>query len=121
MNDDFKPRDREQQVHRKILTVLIASTLAWSCASADAWKDSSGNPIPETDSRRAVGDFGGSLVLTTDPDWEQRWNTSPESVPHFAEKSGVSGGQKLFALVFIVNPKLNDLRESDVTCDLEVE
>ena len=107
-------------MHRKILTVLIASTLTWSCASTAAWKDSSGNLIPDTESRRTVGDFGGSLVLTTDPDWEQKWNTSPESVPHFSEKSGVSEGEKLFALIFIANPKLNDLRESDVTCDLKV-
>ncbi|WP_455925859.1 hypothetical protein [Pseudomonas putida] len=107
-------------MNRRLLTALIATSLACSSAHAGYWKDADGNPTPDTESRRTVDEFGGSLLLTTDLDWEKKWNTSPETIPHFREASVVSEGQKLFTLIFLANPKLSANQEANVTCDLKV-
>lgn len=120
MKDRPSPTDRTPHVNRKLLTTLFAASLAWSSAHAGYWKDSKGNPIPDTESRRTVNEFGGSLLLTTDQNWEQKWNTPAEMVPQFKETNAVTQGQKLFTLIFLANPKLNAIQESNVTCDLKV-
>lgn len=104
----------------RLLTVFIAMSLAWSSVHAGYWRDSNGNPSPDTESRRSVGEFGGSLITTSDPDWQKKWNTSPETIPVFNEVKVVTQGERIFTLIFFANPKLNANYEANITCDLKV-
>ena len=80
-------------MNRRLLTVFIAMSLSWSNLHAGYWKDSNGNPHPDTESRRSVGEFGGSLLITSDPDWEKKWDTSPETIPVFNEAKVATQGK----------------------------
>jgi hypothetical protein len=69
---------------------------------------------------KSINGFGGSLVVTPDSDWEAKWNTSPETIPHFSGAKNVSYGEQLTILAFYINPKTNASGELDVLCDIKV-
>ncbi|RON15866.1 hypothetical protein [Pseudomonas frederiksbergensis] len=104
----------------RLLAVLIAMSFSWSSAHAGYWRDSNGNPYPDTESRRIIGGFGGSLLITSDSDWEKKWNTPAETTPIFTEAKVVTLGERIFTLTFFANPKLNANHEANITCDLKV-
>lgn len=114
------PTYSESLMNRRLLTVFIAMSLSWSSVHAGYWKDSKGNPSPDTESRRSIGGFGGSLLITSDPDWEKKWNTSPETIPVFSAAKVVTQGKRIFTLIFFANPKLDANHEANITCDLKV-
>jgi hypothetical protein len=84
------------------------------------WRDQNGNFAPDTDTRRAVAGFGGWLVVTSDSDWQAKWETSPDTVPRFTEAKTVARGETIFILTFFGNPKLSESGDTDVTCDIDV-
>lgn len=79
-----------------------------------------GNPIPETDSAKSKGDFSATLIVTPDKDWQEKWNTPPDTVPHFSEAREVTEGGELFILTFLSNPMADASGLTDVACDLVV-
>jgi hypothetical protein len=84
------------------------------------WKDGQGNRLPDTAFRKSVNGVGGWLLVTPDDDWEAKWNTSPDTVPHFTEAHTVMVGKRLRILTFIGNP----MQSSDgarITCDFSVQ
>ena len=99
-----------------IAALLLGATPAF----AQGWHDRHGSPIPETSSTKSVEGFAGMLMVTPDADWQEKWNTPAEAVPHFTEASEVRLGGKLQILIFFSNPLLDADRLADVTCDLEV-
>ncbi|MDD2685949.1 MAG: hypothetical protein PHY62_07315 [Gallionella sp.] len=84
------------------------------------WKDRQGRAVPNTDAQKSANGFGGMLLITSDADWEKKWNTQPENTPHFTQAKNIGMGKKIFALTFFSNPLLNDKGEADVTCDIEL-
>ena len=84
------------------------------------WHDMDGNPLPETESRRSQDGFSASLVVTPDRDWQAKWETPPETVPHFSEATEVSEGGELTVLTFLSNPLLSAAGMTDVACDFIV-
>lgn len=101
------------------ITLALVITLSWTTVHAGFWKDSNGKPVPETEYRRTVEDFAGWLVVTSDQDWEAKWNTPPETVPQFTEAKSVGRGKKIFVLIFFANPKLDGEKRANITCDLK--
>jgi len=101
-----------------ILSALLA-LISLADAEESVWKDQEGRPAPNTESRASKDDFGGWLVVTPDADWKQKWETSPETTPHFSTSSTVERGKELSILIFFVNPELDDRQNADVTCDIE--
>lgn len=69
---------------------------------------------------KSKSDFAGSLLATTDDDWEQKWNTPPETKPHFSKADVVPYGKKVFVLTFFANPSRDSLGDSNVRCDLKI-
>lgn len=84
------------------------------------WRDQQGRPAPNSDSRKTLNGFGGWLLVTSDADWQSKWNTQPDAVPSFKEVKTVGMGKQIFALTFFSNPQLNDAGNADITCDIDL-
>lgn len=84
------------------------------------WRDSDGKPVGAMESIKSKDDFGGSLLATTDEDWEKKWNTPPETKPNFNKAGIVSYGKKIYILTFFANPKLDQQGKANVRCDLRI-
>jgi hypothetical protein len=65
-------------------------------------------------------DFAGSLLATTDEDWENKWNTPAETRPNFKKAGVVPYGKKIFILTFFANPKRDSVGNANVRCDLKL-
>lgn len=64
--------------------------------------------------------FSGVLIVTPDKTWEQKWNTSPESIPYVASGSTVKKGGELFVLTMFANPQLDAAGAASVSMDIDV-
>lgn len=100
-----------------LLAVILTSAV---CAADVGWKDGDGKPAPETASQKSVAGFGGLLIVTPDKDWEQKWNTSPESIPYFSSGSTVEKGGELFILTLFANPAPDASGVASVSMDIDV-
>jgi hypothetical protein len=101
--------------------LLISSGLSSITWAQETWHDRQGNTIPESDTNRSIDGFAGLLVVTSDEDWREKWNTSPETVPEFtAAKSPIRNNDKLFFLTLLSNPATNSEGMADVSCSLTV-
>jgi hypothetical protein len=103
---------------RLIVLVLWIAVLA--LADDRFWRDEHGEFLPGNESRNAVDGFGGWLVVTSDSDWQAKWETSPDTVPRFTEAKKLARGETIFILIFFANPKLSESGNADVTCDIDV-
>jgi hypothetical protein len=84
------------------------------------WRDEHGNFATNTEARTAIDGFGAWLLVTSDADWKQKWEASPNTVPRFTEAHTAPRGKRLFILTFFANAKMTDNGEADVTCNIEV-
>jgi hypothetical protein len=107
----------------KRLVLALALFVASSQASSQdwVWNDMQGHPAPDIPARKSSSGFGGWLLVTSDSDWEEKWNTPSDSVPHFTEATTVTRGNRIFVLIFFANPLLSKSGEADVACDIEIE
>lgn len=112
----------DQSLMRQLrLLVLLGLLLAGAAqAQSNFWRDKDGNPATETDSMKAKDGFGGLLLATTDADWEQKWETPPETVPQFQAAGIVPYGKKVYILSFFANPAKDDSGKVTVRCDLKI-
>ena len=101
-----------------LLLVLMAGQID---AEDMLWKDNQGNRMPETASRKSVNGVGGWLLVTSDKDWEAKWNTSPETIPSFTEAHTVVVGKSLRVLTFVANPTQSPDGAVHVACDFSMQ
>jgi len=59
-------------------------------------------------------------LVTSDSDWQAKWQTPSDTIPNFSQAKVVSRGQQIFFLIFFANPLLKDGGTADVTCDVDV-
>jgi hypothetical protein len=104
---------------RIIISLLITLPLI-AYAETGGWITRNGQPVPNSDAMKSINGFGGWLVVTPDTDWEEKWNTSPETIPNFSEAKDVSYGEQLTILTFYINPMTTRSGEIDVSCDIKV-
>lgn len=97
--------------------LLIAAP---ALAQAPGWKGADGKPAPETEAMKSKDGFAGSLLVTLDEDWQQKWNTPPQTKPSFTMAETVPYGKKVFVLTFFSNPKLDAQGNANVRCDLQI-
>lgn len=105
-----------------VLALACATLLLTTAARAQpgAWKDSDGKVRVETEAMKSKNDFAGMVIVTTDEDWQEKWNTPPETQPSFTKAETVPYGKKVFVLIFFANPKLDGHGRADVECDLKI-
>jgi len=74
----------------------------------------------QTESRKEKDNFAGWLLITSDTNWQKKWETPPNTVPRFNEASVVKRGDELVILTFFVNPKTDTDNNANVICSLKV-
>lgn len=110
------------------IAVLLGLLLACPAIAAGAepvrespkWRDARGQAIPQSAARGSVRGFSGNLLVTSDADWQEKWDTPPEVVPHFTEVEEVRLGGTLTVLGFVSNPALDANGHADVACDFDM-
>lgn len=104
-------------------SLLFAGAMVLSLpAFAQAgWRTADGGDVPETSSTRSAGGFGATLLITPDKDWQQKWDTPPETSPSFSRADSVEQGGELYILTFLTNPGLDAEGMADVVCDIRME
>jgi hypothetical protein len=103
----------------RAMFLLLALCLG-SAEAQDGWIDPSGKPVPETPDRRSVDGFGGHLLVTADKDWQEKWNTPPETTPSFSTVDSVGPGGEVQILIFFSNPRRGAGDVVRLRCDLQV-
>ncbi|MGG6343999.1 hypothetical protein ACQ5SA_12210 [Stenotrophomonas indicatrix] len=99
---------------------MMALMLPLTALASDGWIDSNGKAVPQTDTMKSKDGFAASLLVTSDADWQAKWETPPETTPGFTEASEVQLGGELFLLIFLSNPQLDEYRVPKVHCDLRM-
>ncbi|MGM9514821.1 hypothetical protein ACS5PK_11255 [Roseateles sp. DB2] len=105
----------------KTLAAALLLGLSAGASSQSGWRDMNGVALPESDNAKTRQGFSASLIITPDKDWQEKWNTPPETVPSFRTASEVSDGGELFILTFLSNPQLDATGMTDVSCDFRVQ
>jgi hypothetical protein len=103
------------------LALLAGLSVATSAqAQAPVWKGADGKPVQETEAMKSKDGFAGSLLVTSDEDWQQKWDTPAETKPSFTQASTVAYGKKIFVLTFFSNPKPNAQGLVNIRCDMQL-
>ena len=100
--------------------LLLACLFPFAVMAQNGWRDMDGAPIPESESRKSRDGFSATVIVTPDQDWQEKWNTPPETIPYFSEENEVNAGGELFILTFLSNPATDSAGNTDVTCDFVV-
>ena len=109
-----------------ISILLVMSISAMSHAAYDkndsyeGWRTKDGKIVPDSDNMKSIKGFGGWLIITSDSNWEEKWNTPSYTSPKFNEADDVNYGQKITILTFFINPKLTDSGAANITCGYKV-
>ena len=99
---------------------MMAMMLPLNSSANDGWINGAGKAMPETDAMKSSGGFAASLLVTSDADWQAKWETPPETTPGFTQADEVHPGGELFLLTFLSNPQLDENRVPKVHCDLRM-
>ncbi len=108
---------------RSLAALLLAVLFAHSGRGADEdpplWLQD-GKPIADTESRKSSSGFGAALIVTSDADWEKKWNTPAYEVPNLRTVSRLSRGDRAWILTLFANPQTDSEGGVDVTCDIRI-
>jgi len=102
------------------ITSLLSLLAGNAWAQSPLWRDAEGKPLPESPSRRSEDGFAGSVVLTTDADWKEKWETPADSKPTLTVVEKIGFGKTVTLLIFFSNAKRDGAGEVNVRCDLSM-
>lgn len=99
---------------KPLLTLALATLLTTGAAAQPAGQEPPGE-------FRAMEDFVGILVATTDKDWEAKWNlTRRPGIPWFTRAEDLPRGKTVFILTFFSNAWTDTLGKANLRCDLKI-
>ncbi len=84
------------------------------------WVDSYGNVLKNTESQKWINGFGGWLIVTSDQNWREKWNTPEIGTPVFTEAKYVELGEKITILTLFKNPQVDINNHINLTCDIKI-
>ena len=73
-----------------------------------------------TEFRKTKNDCAAWLMVTPDLDWQGKWDTPPDTVPHFNEADKLKVGERVVILTFFVNPQTDEDKQAHVIYSLKV-
>lgn len=93
-------------VRMGVETGVSLALFAMMCgpAAAQSWRAPDGTPGPSSESRKEIDGFSAMLLVTPDMDWQDKWGTPPDVIPHFREADRVARDERLAILIFFANP-----------------
>ncbi|MGH8087455.1 MAG: hypothetical protein ACREPC_04220, partial [Stenotrophomonas sp.] len=77
---------------------LLAMLMPLTALAQPGVRDAQGNLLPDTLATQTVGDFSASILITADPNWQQKWETPPDVAPQFEPATEVKEGGDLYIL-----------------------
>lgn len=98
----------------------MALLLPLSVPAQTGQPDATGNTLPGASATQSSEGFSASLVITADPDWQQKWESPPDVAPRFDLATEVKEGGSLYILSFLSNPMLDAAGMAQVRCDLRI-
>lgn len=98
----------------------MALMLPLTALASDGWINKEGKAVPQTDAMKSEDGFAASLLITSDADWQTKWETPPDTTPSFTEASEVRLGGELFVLTFLSNPQIGGDDRPRVNCDVRM-
>jgi hypothetical protein len=104
---------------RTLLFIALSFASLQAFGADKVWLGPDRNKWPDTEFRKTKNDFAGVLLVTPDTDWEQKWNTPPDTIPYFREAKTVRVGENLVILTFFVNPKTDKDGNAKVICSIK--
>ncbi len=104
---------------KKLLLTLLLSVSTSAIADEFYWRLADGSIAPNVANRKAIDNFGGWLLITPDPDWENKWNQN-HTIPKFTEAKQIQRGESVTILPFFANPKLDKNSNFLVLCDIKL-
>jgi hypothetical protein len=69
---------------------MLLATATPALAQTFVWKDGQGHPALDSADRKTVSGVGAWLLVTSDEDWEVKWNAPSEAIPAFTQASTVT-------------------------------
>jgi hypothetical protein len=107
---------------KNVFLIALFGLLWISSAHSESpsWQNKEGKPLPETEAMKSQDGFAGSVLVVTDADWKQKWETPPETKPNFNKAGAVDYGTKVFILIFFSNPAQDEHQSSNIRCDLKI-
>lgn len=105
-----------------VLSMLAAAALLLPLPAAAQMVqgDGQGTALPGASASQSTEGFAASLVITADPEWQQKWETPPDGIPRFELATEVKPGGSLYILSFVSNPMLDPAGSTQVRCDLRI-
>jgi hypothetical protein len=100
-----------------VLLLLIAPALL-AKDDSQLWRQD-GQPVANTESRKSIDGFGAAALVTSDSDWEAKWNTPASETPKFTEVHRLMRGDRAWVLIFFANPSPDERSWVDVVCDIK--
>jgi hypothetical protein len=103
-----------------LFLIMTAGAFAQTTGIASEGWLQDGNRIADTESKKSVDGFAAQLLVTSDADWQKKWETPANVAPMFKEAHQLKRGDKVWILIFFANPKVNQNSEVDVKCDFKI-
>jgi len=103
----------------KFLFFVLAFASFQAIGADNTWLGPDRSKWPDTEFRKTKNDFSGMLLVTPDTDWERKWNTPPDTIPHFKEAKTAKVGEELVILTFFVNPRTDGNGNANVLCSIK--
>src|SRR5271167_2945497 len=101
-----------------ILFALLAQ-LTNVRADSQAWLQD-GKSVPNSESRKSINGFGACLIITSDADWENKWNTPASEIPKITTVENLKREDKAWILIMFANPLPDVAGSVNVTCDIRI-
>jgi hypothetical protein len=100
-------------------TTAAKTTAPPSIDSASRPAPSPERPLEEIDSLDRDG-FSGLLIVSSDTDWQQRWDVPGDDMPDFNTTGSVKRGDKVVVLAFAGDAQPGADGNVDVRCEIAV-
>ena len=87
---------------------------------AEGWIDQYGYPLPNSEDQKTIAGFSGWLLITSDQDWKEKFDTEESVLPQFTTVNEIGLGEKITILTLYKNPQTNANNTINLTCDLRI-